>query len=80
MNPVIVLQSGIPVPSKKAGMFKPSKYPFPKMKPGQSFVFPLEVKPAYAHTIVYACTKAAKPARVFTVRKTFEGMRVWRVK
>lgn len=64
----IKIEPGIPMPAK---------FPFAEMKVGDSFLVPAK---ASKNTVaVYATRHARKTGTKFTVRKTPEGYRCWRI-
>jgi hypothetical protein len=64
----IKIESGIPMPAK---------FPFAKMKIGDSFLIPVGVNKSTVS--VYANRHAKKTGTKFTVRKTPDGYRCWRI-
>jgi len=55
----------------------PAKFPFAEMKVGDSFLVPVGT---HKNTVaVYATRYARKTGTKFTVRKTPEGYRCWRI-
>lgn len=65
---MIVIEKGIPIPNK---------FPFKDMEVGDSFLIPAGVARSTAQT---AAIRYGKPlGKRFTIRKTPEGDRCWRV-
>ena len=65
---MIKIESGIPMPAK---------FPFAEMKVGDSFLVPEGMNKSTV--AVYANRHAKKTGTKFTVRKTAEGYRCWRI-
>jgi hypothetical protein len=64
----IKIESGIPMPAK---------FPFAEMKVGDSFLVPESTSRNVV--TVYARRHAIKTGMKFTIRKTSEGYRCWRI-
>lgn len=70
---MIEVESGIPLPDR--ARVRSPKYPFDEMKVGDSFLIPGDVKKPTL--IALAARKRHRP-KLFTVRETSEGFRIWR--
>lgn len=69
------IQKGIPIP--RLAYFPRNKYPWADMEVGDSFVVSLSTH----HTVYKASIYASKRFGFdFTIRKTNEGVRIWRIK
>jgi hypothetical protein len=68
----VKIEHGIPIPRLR-GRYRDT---FDRMKVGDSVLFPLDRK----RTAQNAAQSAAVNGRRFTVKKTLQGYRVWRVK
>lgn len=72
----ITVDAGIPLPAKTCNRSTQWKYPFPKMKMGDSFF----IKPMTTKIMSPSITKAKKLLkRNFTQRTVGNGVRVWRI-
>ncbi|TFH41405.1 MAG: hypothetical protein E4H01_15040 [Lysobacterales bacterium] len=69
---MIKIDKNIPMPPKER-TGRPSKFPFPDLELGDSFLLEFRER-----TLKYYWER--KLARKFELRKTPEGLRVWRVK
>ena len=76
MTTDIKIESDIPLPSSLAG--RPKKYPFSEMNVGDSFVIQSRSERDSISGIVSRLSK--KNGTKFTVRKTADGYRCWRIK
>ena len=72
----IQIDKNVPLPKKANGRLD-HKYPFRQMKVGDSFLYPEGVSPTAAYHV--ARYHSLKMQVQFTVRKTPEGFRCWRV-
>lgn len=73
---MIQIDKNVPVPNGATGPHA-RKYPFPEMKPGDSFLFPPETHFGAARSS--ACNWGKKTGWRFIVRKIGKGCRCWRV-
>ena len=75
---IMEIEKGIPIPyiARVDGM----KYPFEKMKVGDSFLVPPETKYETVRYSFYRFIHRKNLNWKFTVRKTPEGHRCWRIK
>lgn len=65
---MIVIEKGIPIPNK---------FPFKDMEVGDSFLIPENIPRT---TVQVAAARYGKPlGKLFTIRKTPDGARCWRV-
>jgi len=69
----VKIEKGVPIPKSKADL----KWPWDKLKVGESFLFPIELL-ASARSQAYSYGK--KLGRHFTTRTVDGGARVWRDK
>jgi len=69
----IRVEKGVPMPSANV-----AKYPWRQMEIGDSFLFPEDVSGDTASNNAAAASKRLAPKR-FSVRKTQDGYRCWRV-
>jgi hypothetical protein len=72
-NKDIKIDKGIPLPNDG----RLTKYPFKGMKIGDSFLFPEETTPNNAYSL--AISAGVRLKLKFSVRKTSEGYRCWRI-
>jgi len=70
----IKIEKGIPVPRASA-----AKYPWHDLDVGDSFLFPKSVSGDTSANNAAAASKRLAPKR-FSVRKTTDGYRCWRVR
>lgn len=73
----ISVEAGIKLPPKPKAPGRKTIYPFKTMKVRESFLFPEGTPSATAYAAGAYWTR--KTDREFTVRKTEEGFRCWRV-
>lgn len=68
------IEKDVPVPEGRSGV---QKYPFHEMQAGDSFLLPREgnINAARRSATAYG----ARHNKVFTARKTPDGLRIWRV-
>ena len=70
------IEPGVPVPAK----LRTSKYPFPSMMVGDSFLAPLgQATPKKIASAAYCWSKSRKNDFKFAVRGCPDGTRCWRV-
>ena len=75
------LETDVPVPVRtgSGGRSGSSKYPFPLMEPGHSFLVPGDIKSQTVRSAVSAYQKrVGESAGKFSVRTVGDGVRVWR--
>lgn len=70
---MITIDKNIPTPGKARRVGAPKKYPFSEMEVGDSFEYPIK-SVAFA-----ASANGIKFGKKFTVRKTENGYRCWRI-
>ncbi len=72
------IEKGIPCPysAKADGL----KYPFKEMKVGDSFLLSQEMNPMSVRNCYFQFLYREKLGWKFTVKKTIEGYRCWRLK
>lgn len=75
---MIDLESGLPVPPPSNGG-RPERYPFTKMKVGESFFIPTDEKERTRSAVLGAARLRLGAGRVAT-RSVDGGLRVWRIK
>lgn len=68
------IEKNIKVPFKTKGPGRPKKYPFDQMKPGDSFLVPLEKKISIRQRV---CHKNKISKYKFITRAVKDGIRVW---
>jgi hypothetical protein len=69
----IAIDSNIPIPNGKFG-----DLPFEDMNPGDSFMFPNDIKPTSASHYVSIANKKLAPKK-FILRTVADGKRAWRI-
>jgi len=68
------LDTSVPIPKVRKG--RPFKYPFNRMKVGQSFLVPMDK----AHSVkVCASYHTRRGLGVYRTRATSKGLRIWRI-
>lgn len=76
---MVKIKSGVKLPPRAAGAGRPEKYPFAKMKVGQMFEFPKDIKRSTANGAAVNGSKRYKMK--FSVRALPNGIvGCWRVK
>lgn len=72
------IEKKVPIPPRKSGRPRESKYPLVKLRIGDSFLVPVGqfTRPQYVVTMVHALAK--KIGIKVSTRSGAEGVRVWR--
>lgn len=73
----IKIEKNVPLPKRKLGNPRASRYPWDSMEVGDSFVFPTKVKRTTAMSLSYRTGKIT--GKRFAIRSVNEGIRVWRL-
>jgi len=74
----IKIEKNVPMPKRKLGNPRTSRYPWDTMEVGDSFVFPNKVKRTTAMSLSYRTGKIT--GKRFAIRSVNEGIRVWRLR